>query len=67
MNGLVADGVRSVPADRRRLSAAAERNGAASVPADSIAIKIVDIWVVVPPDFDSAQLSRNLVCVRAAP
>lgn len=49
------------------VSAGAERNGAASVPADGIAIEIADIRVVVPPDFDAAHLSRILVCVRAAP
>ena len=49
------------------VSVAAERNGAASVPADGIAIEIADIRVVVPPDFDAGHLSRILVCVRAAP
>ena len=49
------------------VSAAAERNGEASVPADGIAIEIADIRVVVPPAFDAAHLSRILVCVRAAP
>ena len=49
------------------VSAAAERNGEASVPGDGIAIEIADIPVVVPPDFDAAHLTRILVCVRAAP
>ncbi|MXY39467.1 MAG: transposase [Rhodospirillaceae bacterium] len=49
------------------VSVGAERNGAASVPADGIAIEIADIRVVVPPDFDAGHLSRILVCVRAAP
>ncbi|WP_419906608.1 IS66-like element accessory protein TnpA [Hoeflea sp.] len=49
------------------VSVAAERNGAASVPADGIAVEIADIRVVVPPDFDAGHLSRILVCVRAAP
>ena len=49
------------------VSAAADRNGETSVPADGIAIEIADLRVVVPPDFDAAHLSRILVCVRAAP
>jgi len=37
------------------VSVAAERNGAASVPADGIAIEIADLRVVVPPDFDAVS------------
>ena len=49
------------------VSAAAERNGAASVVADGIAIEVADIRVVVPPDFDTGHLSRILACVQSAP
>ena len=49
------------------VSAAADRRGAASVPADGIVIEIADLRVVVPSEFDAAHLSRIVVCVRAAP
>ena len=48
------------------VSVAAERNGAASVVADGIAIEIADIRMVMPADFDTGHLSRILACVRSA-